>query len=195
MLYWTIRSLFKVLLIFLGLKIEGLHKLPNKGPVIVAANHVSNWDPIVVAVALKRQIHFMAKAQLFDIPLLGAILTRVNAFPVRRGTADRAAIRRALEILGEGQVLGIFPEGTRNKTGDIKAQSGVAMIALKAGAPVLPVACVGTRHLIPCGWRKPFIIRVGDPIYFENYKDRKMNSALLEEASTEVMEKINSLLR
>ncbi len=195
MLYSVIRGLLRFIFYFLGLKSEGLENFPQSGPVIIAANHVSNWDPIVVAVALNRPVFFMGKASLFKYKLIDKFLSSLNAFPVRRDIPDRKAIRRALEILEEGNVLGIFPEGVRNKTGqDLKVQSGVAMIALKAGVPILPVACLGTRCKIPWGWSRPLMVRVGELISLDEFKDQKMRSSAQAELSTDIMHKINSLL-
>ena len=89
MFYALIRGFLKIFLLILGLKVEGLHNLPKKGPVIVAANHVSNWDPILVGVALSRPVHFMAKAELFQNVLLRAICRGLNAFPVQRGSGSK----------------------------------------------------------------------------------------------------------
>ncbi len=196
MLYSFLRAILQVLFFLLGLKAEGLHNIAEKGPLILAANHVSYWDPIVVAIAVKRPINFMAKAELFDHHLLGFFVKRLNAFPVRRGMADRNAIKKALLFLEEGKILGIFPEGMRNlKEEDLKAQAGVAMIALKSGAPVVPVACVGTNRILPLGWFRPLKVRVGDPIGLEEYQGQKVNSAVMEKLSSEIMTKINLLLQ
>ncbi len=195
MLYAAVRTLLRFIFFFLGLKSEGHDKLPMSGPVIIAANHVSNWDPIVVALVLDRPIHFMGKAQLFKYAISDKLLTRLNAFPVKKGVPDRNAIRRALKVLEEGQVLGIFPEGARNKTGeDMKAQSGVAMIALKSGSPIVPVACIGTKCNLPFGWFSPLLVRVGDAIYLDEYQGQKVNSATMEQLSSDIMDKINQLL-
>lgn len=195
MLYTFIKGLCKIFLIFLGLKFEGLHNLPKNGPVIVASNHVSNWDPILVGVALQRKIHFMAKEELYINPVFARLITALNAFPVRRGTADRIAIRKALEILKDGGVLGIFPEGARRKVKpDASVQAGVAMLALKSGAPVLPVACIGTERAFPLGWFQPLVVKVGQPLYLEVYRSEKMSSAVLDMASQEIMYEINNLL-
>ncbi|HBQ87678.1 MAG TPA: 1-acyl-sn-glycerol-3-phosphate acyltransferase, partial [Syntrophomonas sp.] len=109
MFYRFVRDLVRFLFYFLGLKIEGVRNLPAQGPVIIAANHVSNWDPVLVGISFKRPVHFIAKAELFTNPVLGKLLTGLNAFPVKRGTPDRRAIRQALDILDMGEVLGIFP--------------------------------------------------------------------------------------
>jgi len=194
MLYSTARAVLRFIFHLMGLKAEGLENLPLSGAVIIASNHVSNWDPVVVAVALSRPIHYMAKASLFKYKIADRLFTSVNAFPVRRGIPDRKAIRRALQVLEDGNVLGIFPEGARNTTGDMKAQAGVAMIALKSGAPIVPVACLGTGHILPCGWFAPLVVRVGEPIYLDEYQGQRVGSAGMEKISGDIMIKINCLL-
>lgn len=180
---------------FLGLKVEGLHNLPKTGPVIVAANHVSNWDPILVGVALSRPIHFMAKAELFENALLRVILRGLNAFPVNRGTADRNAIRQALARLQSGEMLGIFPEGARRKVApQAGIQPGVAMLAIKSGSVVVPVAVTGTEGRFPCGWCRDLRVRIGEPMDLVSYRGEKPNSALLGRVSQEIMAQINLLL-
>lgn len=195
MLYSVCRAILKFFLGLMGLKTEGLHKLPEKGPVIIAANHMSNWDPVSVGVAIKRPIHFIAKAELFENRIMSIMLTRLNAFPVKRGSVDIKAIRFAMDLLKNGKVLGIFPEGARKKLyPDAMVQTGVAMFALKSGAPVVPVACIGTERNFPLGWFKPFIVRVGDPVDLGEYQGKKINNSLLQEASIKIMNEINLLL-
>ena len=138
MFYSVTRSVVRIIFLLLGLKVEGMDNIPASGPVIIASNHVSNWDPIVVGVALKRPVYFMAKVSLFKNPVMNFFMRRLNAFPVKTDFVDRQAIRRALQILGEDKVLGIFPEGARNKSGEAKARPGVVMLALKSGAPIIP---------------------------------------------------------
>lgn len=195
MLYRAVRGLARVLFWPLGLKSTGLHNLPKKGPVIVAANHVSNWDPIVVGIVLPRPVHFMAKAELFQKIWLAWLISGLHAFPVNRGSADRKAIRRALAVLEQNEVLGIFPEGFRNRSGDLKAQTGVAMIALKTGAPVVPIACLGTDCKIPWGWSSPLEVRVGKPVELTEFIGQKVNSANLDQISERIMKEIDVLLR
>lgn len=195
MLYNIVRAILGFIYILLGLKVEGLENIPREGPLIIAPNHVSNWDPIMVALAINRPIHFMAKAELFNYRILGKLLTKVYVFPVKRGSGDRQAIRHALQVLEQGNVLGIFPEGARNKTGEsINAQSGTAMIALRSKVNVIPVACIGTGRSMPVGWFKPLVVRIGEPISLEEYQDKKVNSVYLEELNTKIVDRINSLL-
>ena len=132
----------------------------------MAINHLSMLDPILVGAVIPRPICFMAKEELFRYPVLGRILRWVHAFPVRRGEPDREAIQYALRRLREGQVVGIFPEGTRSPDGRLlELQGGTALLALKSGAPILPVAITGTQRAMPKGawWprRVPVEIRIG----------------------------------
>lgn len=195
MFYRCVRDLVRFLFYFFGLKIEGVQNMPVEGPVIIAANHVSMWDPIMVGISFRRPVYFMAKAELFTNPVLGKLLTKLNAFPVKRGTPDRRAIRQALDILDEGEVLGIFPEGERKKEGkETTAHTGIAMLALKSGAPVLPVACIGSRRNLPLGWLNPLIVRVGEPLPLSEFHGQKINSENMVNVSNEIMCEINSLL-
>lgn len=195
MLYNFARAVLKFIFLIMGLKIEGFANLPASGAVIVAANHLSFMDPLLVAVAIDRPVNFMAKAELFNHKIPSYLLTRVYAFPVKRGNADRHAIRYALQLMEDGKVLGIFPEGTRKKTGQVEhTQAGAAMIALRSGAPILPVACIGTDKTIPCGWIWPLKIRIGEPISMLDYQGQKINSETMEKLSNEITRKINVLL-
>ena len=194
MFYRILRGLARIFFMLLGLKSRGLHNLPMKGPVIIAANHVSMWDPFVIAVVIPRPIHFMAKAEFFEWTLLAWLLDKVNAFPVHRKAGDRTALRRSIAVLEKQEVLGIFPEGLRNRSGKLKAQTGAAMIAVKTGAPIVPVACVGTDRFFPLGWLHPFEVRVGEPIPMAEYSGQKVKSAVLDSISEQVMTEIETLL-
>lgn len=195
MLYNTGRAILRYFFLLLGLQVEGLEHVPANGAIILAPNHVSYLDPFLVAIAVNRPINFMAKAELFNYRFLGKLLTWVYAFPVKRGSGDRHAIRHALQLLDEGKVLGIFPEGTRNKEGQIMhTQAGAAMIALRSGAPIVPVACIGTDRKFIFGWLWPLVIRIGEPISMLDYQGQKINSETMERLSNEIADKINALL-
>ncbi len=120
------------------MRVFGVENVPMTGPLIVACNHVSYVDPVALGVALPRRVWYMAKVELFRIPILGPTIAALGAYPVDRGKGDVAAIRGSLRVLKEGKAIGIFPEGTRNVHGDLPVQSGVALLASLAGAPVLP---------------------------------------------------------
>lgn len=194
MLYASIRGIGRFIFFILGLKVENLDNLPPKGAVIIAANHVSNWDPILLALALDRPIHFMGKADLFKNKILGNFITRLNAFPVRKDIPDRQAIKKALQILAEGQALGIFPEGGRNFSGDLKVQAGVVLLALKSGAPIVPVGLLGTDRRLPQGWFRPLLVRVGEPFQLVQVTNPTSKAGATEQQSAAIMSRINNLL-
>lgn len=125
-------------------EIVGRENLAEEGGVVVCANHRSNWDPLFVALACRRPIHFMAKEELFESALGNWFFRAVHVFPVRRNANDMSAIKKALSIVKNGEVLGMFPEGTRGKDGHTaNAKAGVTMIAIKAGGVVQPIAIKG----------------------------------------------------
>ena len=128
------------------LRVHGAENVPLTGPLIVACNHVSYLDPPALGVALPRPVSYMAKHELFAIPILGPTIARLRAFPVDRSRGDVAAIKRSVEILRGGAAVGIFPEGTRNRSGEVRAQFGAALLASLSGAPVLPAYVSGTAH-------------------------------------------------
>lgn len=171
MFYATARALLRVILrIAFKIRVEGRENVPRQGPVILVANHLSMLDPIVLGCAISRPIRFMAKHELFLNRLFAYVLTRLGAFPVRRGHADKEAFHTAFEVLSRGQVLGIFPEGTRSLNGELQPPySGAAILAEKTGAPVVPVGIVGTGKIVRKGATIPrhgrITVRVGRPIY------------------------------
>ncbi|MBA4543121.1 MULTISPECIES: 1-acyl-sn-glycerol-3-phosphate acyltransferase [Thermoactinomyces] len=153
----AVRSFFSF---FYRWKVEGVHHIPKEGPVVICANHISNLDPPLLGAAMDRRIHFMAKQELFRIPLFSMLIRVLGAFPVKRGSGDLQALKQALRLLQEEKVLGIFPEGTRSRDGKLgRAHTGAALIALRAGAPVVPAAIIGPYRLF-----RPVRIIFGQPI-------------------------------
>lgn len=158
--FWK-RLFYYICRLVFRLKIEGREYEPASGPLIVAGNHASLLDPPLIGMCLRRQSAYMAKDDLFTVPILGPWLRSIGSFPVRRGTPDRKAIRRSLEVLERGGVLVIFPEGTRSLDGRLRdAEPGAAMIALRTGVPVLPAAVVNSHRILPKGARWPRFERV-----------------------------------
>lgn len=145
------------------MEIKGAENIPDSGAVIIASNHVSNLDPLLLGSVVPRRLHFMAKEELFKNPVLGWICRTLGAFPVRRGASDRNAIKKAFDILRDGKMLAIFPEGTRSKDGVLRQLApGTMLIAAKSDATLVPVAIKGHAN-----WRNPFpkiTIRFGKPI-------------------------------
>ncbi len=189
MFYKFARLLCRIILVILRRwEVRGTENLPNSGGLVLVANHISYWDPVVVGCAVNRQVCFMAKAELFHIPLLGPVIRALGAFPVQRAKSDRNAIRTAVKLLKEGNVVGVFPEGTRSHTGKLmKPHLGAAMLAFKAGVPMLPVALSGTRGVF--GKVKIFI---GRPIF--SWRGARVGKADLENASDRVMAQIAMFL-
>ncbi len=153
-----------------GMEVIGAENWPRRGPAIIASNHASNLDPCLVGVAFPGQIRWMAKAELWRFPPLAWLVTRLGAFPVHRGKADREAIRRARELLKEGWILGMFPEGTRQRQGRLgEAQAGVGLLALTPGVPVIPVRVRGHERILRGGrpGRPRITVTVGKPVDLE----------------------------
>ena len=173
----------------------GLEHVPKDGPLVVASNHGSHLDPPLLGHALGRPVAFMAKAELFAIPLLGAVIRACGAYPVRRGASDREAIRTATAKLEEGWATGVFLDGTRQANGRVnKPLPGAALLAARSGAPLLPVAIVNSHRALGSGriWPRlvPLQLRVGAPIpapVSRRRPDLETTTALLQE-------RINALL-
>ncbi|MFQ3586433.1 MAG: lysophospholipid acyltransferase family protein [Fimbriimonadaceae bacterium] len=173
--YWFVRNLVRVLFFGAGggFRVYGADRVPREGAIIVAPVHVSTLDPPAVACGLPRMLAFMAKAELFEFPLFGSLIRSLGAFPVRRGEGDTEAIRLTLRLLGEGRAVLVFPEGTR---GDgqrmLPVNRGVAMLAKRSGATVLPVGLAGTAKRLPRGASFPRFGRVtvffGEPFRYSD---------------------------
>ncbi len=170
-------------------RVVGVERVPRNGPLIVAANHLSYFDPPALGAALPRPVHFMAKEELFRIPILGPLIGRLNAYPVDRKRGDVAAIKRSVEVLQDGAAIGIFPEGTRNKKGDIRPQWGVALIHARSGAPILPAWIDGTNR-----WRRLGRIQVafGEPLRLARAGEKATREDLAN-WTDEVMKRIRAL--
>ena len=151
-------------------EVVGREHVPLEGPLILASNHVNNVDPPAITLAVPRFPMFMAKQEMTTWPILGPAIRMFGAFPVRRGGADLSAIRAASEVVNEGNMVVMFPEGTRSRTGGLtKGHPGTALIARRTGAPILPVAVTGTETIAwPWLFIKPLSIKhvkvtIGEP--------------------------------
>ncbi|MGM0921666.1 MAG: lysophospholipid acyltransferase family protein [Bacillota bacterium] len=169
------------------IEVKGKEHFPKEGAILLCSNHIDNLDPPTVGISAPRQVHFMAKEELFQVPVLGGIVRKVGSFPVKRGMSDREALRNGLNVLKDGGVLGLFPEGTRSKDGKLgKGLAGAGFFALRSNALVVPCAVIGTY--------KPFQkvkVFFGEPINLDPLRERK---ATAEEATELIMSKIAELL-
>lgn len=178
MLYAIISSLAAAFFrLLFRLEVRGAEHVPAVGPAMIVANHSSVFDPPLVSAAAPRPLHFMAKAELFSIPLFGRLIRAVNARPVRREGGDARALREALRILESGQALLVFPEGTRGPEGMLReGRAGAGMLAILSGAPVVPAYVEGAGRALPRGrWLpRPVKMRVifGQPLSFGKSEDR-----------------------
>ncbi|BDE06130.1 1-acyl-sn-glycerol-3-phosphate acyltransferase [Vulcanimicrobium alpinum] len=169
-------------------RVIGAEKVPRDGGVIIAANHISNFDPPLLGIGVPRPVSYMAKKELFALPVLGPLLPHLNAFPVDRQAGGTAALRASLRMLKEGRCVGIFPEGGRNVSGTNEEKAGAAFLAAASGAPVVPAAIVGTRSLRP--FRRITVV-FGDPLRIE--RNRKSDEGDLEKGAAEIMSRIRAL--
>ena len=147
--YWLVTGLASLAsLLFYPCRVEGRGNVPRTGGFILASNHISNIDPVLLPVVCPRQMRFMAKDSLFSNPILGALIRCGGGFPIRRGKVDRGALNEFFHQLESGYPVLIFPQGTR---GGEKIQPGVGFLAVKSGKPVLPVYIEGTDRALPKG--------------------------------------------
>lgn len=177
------------------LRVSGSEHLPVSGPAIVVINHQSDFDPPFVGMAFPRPLRYMAKSELFETAWFRWSIEHLGAFPVRRGEGDREALRRSLEVLEAGQVLLMFPEGTRSTDGRVhEFLPGVGMIALRSGAPVIPTAMKGTE-LIRGEGRVPRLSHVrllaGPAIDLDDLQGRR--SQVYAEAARRMKEAVSDL--
>ncbi|MFD1427783.1 1-acyl-sn-glycerol-3-phosphate acyltransferase [Kroppenstedtia sanguinis] len=192
LLYKFFRGFFRLFFaVFYRWEVRGLEHVPDQGGVVVCCNHISNLDPPLVGSAMRRPVRFMAKEELFRVPVLSFLIRNFGAFPVQRDTADKRAVKKALSILKQGGVVGVFPEGTRSKTGELgEAHAGASFIALKGEGQVVPAAIIGPYRL----FRKVTIV-FGPPLDLSEYQGQKRTSGSLKEVTHRIMGEIDSLLK
>ena len=186
--YWFCTFLVSIVsFIFYPCKVYGRENVPKKGGFILASNHESNLDPMLLPVACPRQMRFMAKEELFKNPIFGWVIRTGGGFPVKRGRADRGALNQFIEQLRAGYAVMIFPQGTR---GGEKPQAGVGFLAATSGLPVVPTYIHGTEKVLPKGAkfpkRTPVSVTFGSPMTFS--KDQAYDHI-----AQSVMDRIKSL--
>lgn len=186
MFYSVIVWIVKIFLFpFYRIKVFGKENIPENKDIIVCANHWSNLDPIFLSISLPIKFHYMAKKELFDIPVLRGILSRAGAFPVDREGNDLKALRHAISLIKDGKTLGIFPEGTRVKEVDREnMHEGVGFIALKSKADILPIEIITSYRIF-----SKVELHIKKPIPIEAYSGFK-NKEAMNKISDDVFEKI-----
>ena len=197
--YWFARTTLWILYqAYFRATVYGKENIPKEGPVIVVSNHQSHLDPPLVGIWFRRQMFFMAKAELFK-GWFGRLINTVGAFPVRRGAGDRAAIRYAQDVLKDNQALLFFPEGTRSRTGELQeAQLGIGMLLSQFGdTTILPVFLDGSFDAMPPGASFPrprkITVHIGKGFKLSSIKvESKGKKHLYQEIGNQIMEKISS---
>ncbi len=173
--------------------LTGKNNLPEKGRFIVCSNHVSMLDPFFLAISQRRQLHFMAKAELFHNRILASLIRAVGGFPVNRGKGDTEAMDTAADILRQEGVLGIFIEGTRSKTGELlRPKTGAVLLGAQTGAPLLPVSICCKGGSRPRLFRRVYV-SCGEPVTVEELGVQEGGGMELRSASRELMERIRAL--
>jgi 1-acyl-sn-glycerol-3-phosphate acyltransferase len=200
--YEANRVPLRLLFTLLGrVRAENLSRLPRKGGVVLVSNHLTMLDPVLLGCLLPRQLHFMAKEELFGVPALGLYLRLAGSFPIRRGAPDREGLRRAEELLRAGEVIMIFPEGHRSRaTGAQEARTGAVLLAARTNSPIVPAAITGTErlrlHQPPAEIARGFLsrpeirMRLGEPFAVA----RGGGSSARKAAADQVMRRITALL-
>lgn len=185
--------------------VTGVEHVPHTGPVIIAGNHVSFADEFFTPLAARRQVYYLAKAEYFDSPgvrgrVMSAFFTGLGHVPVDRDStrAAAASVDTCVALLAAGQAFGIYPEGTRSGDGRLyRFRTGVARVALRSGAPVVPVGLIGTRDVQPPGSRRwhraPVEVHFGAPLQFGHRADQERSSKVLREITEAVREAVQAL--
>jgi 1-acyl-sn-glycerol-3-phosphate acyltransferase len=184
---WSVVS--PMLHVYFRGRIYGADQVPQQGPLVVVSNHASDFDPPILSSCMRRPVAYMAKEELFQVPVLSQAIQLYGAYPVKRGSPDRSAIRAALASLEQGWAVGIFMTGTRTPDGRITdPKLGAAMIAAKAQAPLLPVCLYGTHRIVRKGsaipQSVPLTIRIGEPIPPPHSTNREELERVTQECAT-----------
>ena len=190
-----------ILRVIVRVRVEGRSNVPRRGPVIIASNHRSFLDSVFIPLVVHRRVTFVAKAEYFDDPKTAWFFRACGQIPIRRegGSASERALDSACEVLQRGKVFAIYPEGTRTRDGYLhRGHTGVARLAMRTGAPIVPVGMIGTDEVQPVDRRMPRLfrrvtIRFGEPLDAARYTDRDSEHMALRELTDEVMYEIAQL--
>ncbi len=185
--------IFKCLKCFFRVEVINPEKEPTTG-VLLCSNHISNFDPVMIVTSLKNETSFMAKKELFKIPIVGSVIKLFGAFPVERGSVDLNAMKKAISLLDEGNTVGMFPQGTRypgKNPRDTKVKSGAGMIVTRAHIDILPIAIIAKNNKSRI-FGKKFIV-IGDIIKYETLNNTDKSREEFDRISAFIFEKICAL--
>jgi 1-acyl-sn-glycerol-3-phosphate acyltransferase len=204
MMYWLLKHVLlgPVLRLIYRPKVDGLDNVPSEGPAILASNHLSFIDSMFIPLLVKRRVVYLGKADYFDKRRTRWFMRAVGVIPVRRegGSAGEAAIQTGIQALRDGNIIAIYPEGTRSPDGRLyRGKTGVARMVLEAQAPVIPVAVSGTDEIMPIGMKVPRTIpgrvrvEFGKPLRFDRHHDNPKDRFVLRSVTDEIMYEIMML--
>jgi len=196
--HYIVRATVKMLFLLLtNWRVRGRENVPERGPLLIVANHLHLVDPLILGGSLNRRVMFMAKEELFRPRFVGYLLRKLGAFPVKKRQLNRGAFQWADQLLAQQLALAVFPEGRRSKDAQLQpAFSGMALIASRSGVPVLPVAISGTENIRGITWwlrRPPVTVNIGRPFHLPPLSDRLTKVELIE-LTDSIMERIAELL-
>lgn len=198
-LYRVLRAVSALPRWYFSFRVEGTANIPAAGPCILAANHASYLDPIVLAMACPRPVRYLMSREFYEARAIHWICRATGAIPVENDPRDLGSLRRAFQALGGGAVVGIFPEGGRSGDGSLRpARPGAALLALRAGVPLLPAGISGAfaafsrHHRLPR--RRPITVRIGPPLAFPAGWGGRAAKQHLDEATAMLMERIRALM-
>lgn len=179
-------------------KVEGVEHVPKRGAAILASNHLSFLDHFLLGSVVQRKIHYISKVQHFDYPVRRFLFSSWGVIPLRRGEGDSEAFDRSLDVLNQGKLFAIYPEGTRSLDGKLhKGHTGVARLAVRSGAAVVPAAMIGTFEAMPKGRSVPKLspcaVKFGRPLRFEEFEGRGDDRIALREITDRIMRAIRDL--
>lgn len=194
-IYWGLRCLVWLLThLVCRYRVSGQKNVPTSGSLLIVANHLSWYDPLLLGVVLPRRVYFFTKAEMFHWPIVGWLCKITGQIPVHRGMSDRSALEKAITYLREGKALVFFPEGTVERQEQmLPAHTGIAMLAIRSGATLLPLAHTGTRRVLRRGWLPRVDVQIGTP-YTPTLLAGTQRKAALQAITRDIMEHIAEML-
>lgn len=195
---WAHRLTYLFCKVMGHIETQGVENIPREGGVLLVSNHISLLDPVIVGSAANREINFMARSNVFNVPFLGRLISIFNAYPVNRGKPDLGALRRTISLLKTGNAVLIFPEGTRSFDGKLgKAHDGACFIAHRANVPTVPVFHRGAEKMMPRGSKRirraKLSVTYGKPIDFSNIVESEIKREMYQQMGVKMMGAISDL--